>query len=70
MCNNSNIRQVITQNLNELLSKKGIKAMDLAVAVGVSKSAVSHWLAGDNSPNIEILAQIINITYNKSKLFQ
>ena len=62
MCNNnSNIRQVITQNLNELLSNKGIKAMDLAIAVGVSKSAVSHWLAGDNSPNIEILAKICQV---------
>ena len=35
--------------------------MDLAIAVGVSKSAVSHWLAGDNSPNIEILAKICQV---------
>lgn len=60
---NNNIRQVITQNLNELLSKREIKAMDLAEAVGVSKSAVSHWLSGDNSPNIEVLAKICQV-YN------
>lgn len=55
---NKNIRQIITNNLNELLSRENIKAVDLAEAVGVSKSAVSHWLSGDNSPNIEILAKI------------
>ena len=52
------IRSVLTENLNELIKIKGIKAVDLADKVGVSKSAVSHWLAGDNSPNIEILAKI------------
>ena len=48
-----NIRQILTDNLNGLLKNKNIKAIDLAEKVGVSKSAVSHWLAGDNSPNIE-----------------
>lgn len=52
------VRSALTQNLNELLRIKGIKAIDLAETAGVSKSAVSHWLAGDNSPNIEILAKI------------
>jgi len=57
------IRSALTRNLNELLKVKGIKAVDLAEAAGVSKSAVSHWLAGDNSPNIEVLAKIC-IAYN------
>lgn len=52
------IRSALTRNLNELLKIKGIKAVDLAETAGVSKSAVSHWLAGDNSPNIEVLAKI------------
>lgn len=52
------IRSALTRNLNELLRIKGIKAVDLAETAGVSKSAVSHWLAGDNSPNIEVLAKI------------
>ena len=56
-----NIRQILTDNLNGLLKSKGIKAIDLAEKVGVSKSAVSHWLAGDNSPNIEVLAKICQI---------
>lgn len=55
------IRTSLTENLNELMKIKGIKAVDLAEKVGVSKSAVSHWLAGDNSPNIEILAKICQI---------
>ena len=55
------IRSALTENLNELMRIKGIKAVDLAEKVGVSKSAVSHWLAGDNSPNIEILAKICQI---------
>ena len=57
----TNIRQTITRNLNELMEKNGIRAIDLAEAVGVSKSAVSHWLAGDNSPNIEVLAKICQV---------
>lgn len=52
------VRGALAENLNQLLKVKGIKAIDLAEKVGVSKSAVSHWLAGDNSPNIEILAKI------------
>lgn len=55
------VRSALTENLNELMKIKGIKAVDLAEKVGVSKSAVSHWLAGDNSPNIEILAKICQI---------
>ncbi len=55
------IRNALTENLNELIKIKGIKAVDLAEKVGVSKSAVSHWLAGDNSPNIEVLAKICQI---------
>lgn len=58
---NENIRQTLTYNLNALLKDKKIKAIDLAEKVGVSKSAVSHWLAGDNSPNIEVLAKICQI---------
>lgn len=57
----TNIRQTITRNLNELMEKNKIRAIDLAEAVGVSKSAVSHWLAGDNSPNIEVLAKICQV---------
>lgn len=57
----TNIRQTITRNLNELMEKSRIRAIDLAEAVGVSKSAVSHWLAGDNSPNIEVLAKICQV---------
>lgn len=40
----TNIRQTITRDLNELMEKNRIRAIDLAEAVGVSKSAVSHWL--------------------------
>lgn len=57
----NDVRSALTENLNELMKVKKIKAVDLAEAVGVSKSAVSHWLAGDNSPNIEILAKICQI---------
>lgn len=57
----NDIRSALTENLNELMKIKKIRAVDLAEVVGVSKSAVSHWLAGDNSPNIEILAKICQI---------
>ncbi len=57
----SDVRTILTENLNELVRRKGIKSIELAEQLGVSKSAVSHWLAGDNSPNIELLAKICQI---------
>lgn len=57
----SDIRTILTENLNELVRRKNIKAVELAERLGISKSAVSHWLAGDNSPNIEILAKICEL---------
>lgn len=54
----TDVRAALTENLNALMKAKGIKSKELAESAGVSKSAVSHWLAGDNSPNIEILAKI------------
>lgn len=67
--NEPNIRKTITQNLNYLLESKKIRPVDFAAELGVSKSAVSHWLAGDNSPNVEILARIcIKYELNMSDL--
>lgn len=57
----TDIRKALADNLNELIKTKNIKSVELAEKVGVSKSAVSHWLAGDNSPNIEVLAKICQI---------
>lgn len=50
----TNIRQTITRNLNELMEKNRIRAIDLAEAVGVSKSAVSHWLPNNADLNTVI----------------
>lgn len=44
MMMSKDIRSALTENLNELMRIKGIKAVDLAEKVGVSKSAVSHFV--------------------------
>lgn len=57
----SNVREALKENLIFYSKSKGVSQKDLAVALGVSQAAVSHWFKGDNSPNIEIVSKIADI---------
>ena len=55
------IRDNVKRNLGYYLSLRGISQKELAVRIGVSQSAVTNWIKGKNSPDIEIVAQICDI---------
>ena len=57
----SNVRETLQDNLIFYSKVKGVSQKDMAIALGVSQAAVSHWFKGDNSPNIEIVAKIADI---------
>ena len=47
------VKEEIRINLKELMAANGVKNVDLARAIGVSKVAVTNWLNGNNSIDIE-----------------
>lgn len=56
-----NIRETLRNNLTIYINRSSITQKNLAEQLGVSKGAVTNWLNGSNSPNIEILAKICQI---------
>ena len=44
--------------LSVLLNEKGIKQKDLAIRVGVTEAAISHYLKGDRIPRASVMAKI------------
>lgn len=52
------VKEGIRLNLVELLEKTGKKRSDLAKACGVGKSAVSNWVSGESSIDVERIPSI------------
>jgi transcriptional regulator with XRE-family HTH domain len=59
--NMGEIRDNVKRNLGYYLSLKGISQKELADKLSVSQSAVTNWIKGKNSPDIEVVAQICDI---------
>lgn len=55
------IRDNVKKNLGYYLSLKGITQKELAKKLNVSQSAVTNWIKGKNSPDIELVAEICDI---------
>jgi len=55
------IRDNVKKNLGYYLSLKGISQKELAEKLNVSQSAVTNWIKGKNSPDIELVAEICEI---------
>ena len=55
------IRDNVQKNLSYFLNLKGISQKELANMLDVSQSAVTNWIKGKNSPDIEIVAEICRI---------
>jgi repressor LexA len=51
-------REVLAENLQNLLESRGIDQRALAEHIGVSDSAVSQWLSGDKYPRIDKIQKI------------
>lgn len=54
-------RENVKRNLNYYLTIKKISQKELADRIGVSQSAVTNWVKGKNSPDIEAVAQICDV---------
>jgi len=48
----------VQSRLNELFDSSGMKDIDIANALGVSKQSISSWRSGARSPKKSILLQI------------
>jgi len=55
------IRENVKRNLGYYLSLRGMSQKELAAHLGVSQSAVTNWVKGKNSPDIETVALICDI---------
>lgn len=57
----SEIRENVKRNMARFLNEKGITQKDFAKKLGVSAPAVSNWLRGLNTPDIEMIAKICGV---------
>lgn len=51
----------INENIRNFRTFRGIKQQELADQLGKSKSVISNWERGENSPDVEICAQLCKI---------
>lgn len=51
----------INERISELLKAKGMTQRDLAQKVGVTDSAMSHYIKGDRVPRAGVILQMANI---------
>ena len=59
--NMGEIRENLRRNLCYYLSIKEMTQKELSQKLGVSQSAVTNWIKGKNSPDIEMVAQICDV---------
>ena len=57
----NNIRAVLQRNLNIYIKNSRLSQKEIAEKLGVSKAAITNWLNGSNSPNMEVLANLCTI---------
>lgn len=55
------IRENVKRNLGYYLSLQGLTQKELAEKLSVSQAAVTNWIKGKNSPDIEVVAQICEV---------
>ena len=55
------LRENLQHNLGYFLSRKGLSQKDFAEKLGVSQSAVTNWIRGNNSPDIELVSNICDV---------
>lgn len=61
------IRERLRKNLAYYLTTKNISQKALAESLNVSQAAVTNWIKGKNSPDIEVIAElceVLNISIN------
>lgn len=59
------IRDAIRSNLERYISESGYTQKEIADKLGVSKSSITNWIKGKNSPDVELvvpICKLLNIT--------
>lgn len=56
-----NMRDTLRENLDYHLKRSGMTQKQLAEKLGISPSAVTNWVKGKNSPDIEYIAIMCDI---------
>lgn len=56
-----NVREILKDNLSYYLKNSQLSQKEIADLLGISKSSITNWLAGSNSPSIETLAKLCQI---------
>ena len=62
------IKQTVCDNLKKVIKLKKIKNKDIAAHMGLSESSISHWLKGDNPPdmdNLYILCRYLGVSLDQ-----
>lgn len=49
------IKPTVCENLRKVIKLKKVKNKDIAAYMGLSESSISHWLKGDNPPDVDNL---------------
>ncbi len=57
----NSMRDTLRENLDYYLKKSGMTQKQLAEILGISPSAVTNWVKGKNSPDIEYIAMMCDI---------
>lgn len=59
------VREIICSNLKRYIAESGYTQKEVSEKLGVSKSSVTNWISGKNSPDVELvipLCKLLNIT--------
>lgn len=62
-------KKIIAKNLTRLIEQNGVQKKDLANAVGVANSQITHWVSGRSAPRTEYWDKIADFFgVNKNEL--
>jgi len=51
--------EAVVERMQELMSKEGLTASQLADRIGVQRSAISHILSGRNRPSLDLVMKLL-----------
>lgn len=62
------IRETLRSNIEKYISASGLTQKEIAERLGVSKSSITNWIKGKNSPDVDLiepLCSILGITFSQ-----
>jgi transcriptional regulator with XRE-family HTH domain len=51
--------EAVVERMQELMSREGLSASQLADRIGVQRSAISHILSGRNRPSLDLVMKLL-----------